>query len=131
MSLPIRAVKAVIQNEYGQILLLQRNPKLHSVDNWDLPGGLVEDDENEEQALIREIKEELNIDATIKEKSGVWTFLRQKDQQWVSVQNYICEMSGGSIILSDEHVDYRWILPAEIIGYAVKDISLYSTIQKM
>lgn len=56
--LPKTAVKAMILNESNKILLLQRNPKLRGTDNWDLPGGLVEQGEDPEQALIREVKEE-------------------------------------------------------------------------
>ncbi len=51
------AVKAIILNDKKQILLLQRNPKNSDTDNWDLPWGLIEDWEEKEVALVREIEE--------------------------------------------------------------------------
>lgn len=53
---PTHAVKAVITNEQGDILFLQRNPAKGAKPNWDLPGGLVEDGEEDEIALVREIE---------------------------------------------------------------------------
>jgi ADP-ribose pyrophosphatase YjhB (NUDIX family) len=52
------AVVALILNEAGQILILRSSYKKH----WTMPGGVVEEDESLSYALIREIKEEINLD---------------------------------------------------------------------
>ena len=52
---------ALINNE-NKILLSKRPKKKHLSGFWEFPGGKVEEGETPEKALIREIKEELNID---------------------------------------------------------------------
>lgn len=54
------AVAALIFNEQGEILILKTSYKKY----WLLPGGVVERDESLAQALIREIKEEIDLDIT-------------------------------------------------------------------
>lgn len=130
MSIPTRAVKAIIIKD-DKILLLQRNPDTKGEENWDLPGGLVEDGESSKDTLIREVEEELGIEFLIREKSESWKFFRSKDSNWVYVQNYICEYEDGEIELSDEHISYEWIDPEDIVNYPVKDESLYLAIQNI
>ena len=52
------AVAALFFNEQGQILILKTSYKK----GWTLPGGVVEEDESLSLALIREVKEEVNLD---------------------------------------------------------------------
>ncbi|MBP5473421.1 MAG: NUDIX domain-containing protein [Bacteroidales bacterium] len=56
----------ILENRNGELLLYKRDnkPGIPFPGYWDLIGGHVEDGETPEQALVREIKEELNIDFT-------------------------------------------------------------------
>ena len=56
----------ILENPNGELLLYKRDnkPDIPFPGYWDLIGGHVEDGETPEQALVREIKEELNIDFT-------------------------------------------------------------------
>jgi 8-oxo-dGTP diphosphatase len=46
----------------GRVLLVHRRPDKHANPNvWDLPGGLIEADESEMDALARELREELGV----------------------------------------------------------------------
>lgn len=56
------AAAAVYRN--GQILLSRRPDHLHQGGKWEFPGGKVESDESVEQALSRELREELGISPT-------------------------------------------------------------------
>ena len=51
----------VIKNTDGQILISLRKPSLHQGSLWEFPGGKLELGETAQQALIRELNEELNI----------------------------------------------------------------------
>lgn len=54
---------AIIRNSKGEILLLRRSiTDTFHPDTWSLPGGKIEKDENPEGAVIREVKEETNLD---------------------------------------------------------------------
>ena len=128
MNLQTKAVKGIIFNEKKEILLLQRNPKLRNESNWDLPGGLIEHDETEEETLSREIKEELNITAKIIFKGKKWNFKRNSDNKIVTVQNYICEIVNGSIKLSEEHIKFEWVSIKNMENYSVKDNSFYDSL---
>lgn len=129
MNLSSNAVKAIIYNHEHKILLLQRNPRHDKdVDNWDLPGGLVDIGEDEKAALIRELHEELNVTSHIISKSNKWDFIRRGDNKKISAQNYICKIQ-GNIRLSHEHKNQIWIDPHEIRRYPVKDDSFYDAVE--
>jgi len=53
---------AVIVNEQQQILLAFRHAHLHQGGKWEFPGGKIEANETVEQAIIREINEEVSLD---------------------------------------------------------------------
>ena len=58
---PVHVAVGVIKNQKGEILISKRHKKAHQGDLWEFPGGKVEAGENIQQALSRELKEELNI----------------------------------------------------------------------
>jgi mutator protein MutT len=58
----IDVVAAIIKNNEGKILIAQRNLKKSQGGLWEFPGGKIEAHETKEQAIVREIKEELNMD---------------------------------------------------------------------
>ena len=61
-------VVAAIIKKNNQYLIVQRNRKKHLGLKWEFPGGKVYDNETFEEALSREIKEELNITINMHEK---------------------------------------------------------------
>jgi 8-oxo-dGTP diphosphatase len=56
----------ILENDKGEILLYLRDnrPDIPFPNHWDLIGGHVEEGETPEKALVREVKEELDIDLT-------------------------------------------------------------------
>ena len=58
----INVAAAVIVNAEGKILLSLRHQHSHQGGKWEFPGGKFEQGETTEQALHRELKEELGID---------------------------------------------------------------------
>lgn len=129
MALPTLAVKAVI-TKGDKVLLLQRNPATRGVANWDLPGGLVEDGEDEQESLLRELREELGVGAQVLERAGSWRFFRPKDGRWVEVRNYRCRLLGENILLSEEHIAYRWVSSEDLRSFPVKDDSLFGSLER-
>ena len=58
----IRVAAAVIENSDGKILIAKRPEHVHQGGLWEFPGGKIEPNESVEQALQRELNEELAID---------------------------------------------------------------------
>jgi 8-oxo-dGTP diphosphatase len=56
----------ILENDKGEFLLALRDnkPGIPFPDHWDLIGGHVEEGETPEEALVREVKEELDIEIT-------------------------------------------------------------------
>jgi 8-oxo-dGTP diphosphatase len=71
-------VSAGVVVERGRVLLTKRKSGSHLAGAWEFPGGKVESGEDPRDALARELKEELGIDATVGEVIDV-TFHRYED----------------------------------------------------
>lgn len=123
-----RAVKAVIIRD-KKLLLLQRNPVLRFEENWDLPGGIVEDGESDYEALFREVYEEIGSSITVLKYLGSWSFKRTSDGRLIVANNYLCHLNyDDKICLSEEHIAYKWIQPIDIVNFSLKDQSLIDNI---
>lgn len=59
-----KSVCILFENSEGKILLLLRDnkPSIPYPNKWDILGGIVEVDESPEEAIVREMKEELELD---------------------------------------------------------------------
>lgn len=64
----IRLAGCIIKDSEGKILLLHRNTVNRN--QWEIPGGKIDEGENPEQTAKREVKEELGIDVQIINKNG-------------------------------------------------------------
>ena len=58
--LPLVTVVAAVIERDGRVLVTRRPPGVHLEGHWEFPGGKVHDGEDEAEALIREIREELD-----------------------------------------------------------------------
>ena len=102
----IKNVVAAVIKKNNKYLITQRNKDKYFGLKWEFPGGKVEFNETFEQALLREINEELNISIEINEKIANENF--KDDKINVSLHYFISTHLSGIIILS-EHEDYKWI----------------------
>ena len=64
-KLPQRVVAAVLVNRAGEVLIAQRPPGKWQAGRWEFPGGKLEPGEGEEQAVRRELAEELGIEVDV------------------------------------------------------------------
>lgn len=116
----IEVVGAAILNE-NKVLAMQRSDQMTLSGMWEFPGGKIETNESEKEALVREIREELNIDINILNYVNEATYAY--DFGTVSLKVYTAEIISGSISL-EEHSDGKWLSANEIsaVNWAPVDI---------
>jgi len=108
LEIPI-SVKGIMVNSQGKILLLKNGREL-----WELPGGRIEEGEQPEDALKREVQEELGIEITIKRLNDTWIYEVQKEQYILIITFEAAYESAEAIRLNEEHIDMGWFSLAEI-----------------
>ncbi len=57
------SVVAAVMDREGRVLICQRRPDQPHANKWEFPGGKIEPGESPEEALVRELREELGIEA--------------------------------------------------------------------
>lgn len=102
----------IIRDKNSKILFLRRSGHNKNFQNvWQLPEGKIEFGESPEQALSREIKEELGL----KIKNMSLNFISSKVVSLKGVKYqllrivYDAKVNPGKINLSKEHIGYRWV----------------------
>lgn len=105
----IEVVAAVIKDG-DKILSCQRGYGEFK-DGWEFPGGKVEPEETEEQAIVREIQEELSV--TIGNLEYLCTAEHDYPTFHISMKCFICNIIAGAIV-DDEHEDMRWLTMDDI-----------------
>lgn len=126
-------VGAVIFDKDGKLFIAKRGKKARNErDKWEIPGGSVEFGETFEQAIKREIKEELDIEIEVLELLGICDhIIPDEKQHWVS-PTYICRIIKGKpkILEPEKCEEIGWFtleeaeqLPLSII--TKHDISLF------
>jgi len=94
----------LIFNDHGQVLLLKRTTNSRNeAGYWCKPGGTIEFGEKAEEAMIREIKEEVNIDIKIKEFLCFSNhIIEDENQHWIAL-HFVAEMVGGELKNMEPH----------------------------
>lgn len=105
----IKVVAAIIQKE-NKILATKRGYG-EFINMWEFPGGKIEPGETEKQALVREIKEELNIEINV-DKFAI-DIEYQYPNFYLFMSCFMCSIKEGSIELL-EHNDGKWITKEEL-----------------
>ena len=106
---------ALINNE-NEILLSKRPEKKHLSGFWEFPGGKVEEGETPEKALIREVKEELNIDINKKCIAPLsFSEFDYKNFQLLLLL-YVCRRWDGELT-SMENNKLQWVKPNMLRDY--------------
>lgn len=105
MSMKTIKVVAAIIIENGNVFATQRGYGEFK-DGWEFPGGKVEANETPEDALVREIKEELDTEIEVLELLDTVEYDYPKFH--LSMECFICKMKSGDLILK-EHEAAKWL----------------------
>lgn len=129
----IRVVAAVIRavNESGEpVIFATQRGYGEFQGGWEFPGGKIEVGESPQEALRREIIEELDTEITIGEL--VDTVEYDYPNFHLSMDCFWCEILSGNLILK-EHEDARWLLKEQLddVEWLPADITLVEKIKKV
>ena len=120
-------VSAAIIVENKKILCVQRNKGKYDYISYkyEFPGGKLEVGENEEDALKREISEELNLEIDVAEKFLVVT--HEYLDFDLTMHSYLCKANTVQLVLK-EHIDAKWLYKNELIelDWAAADLPIVS-----
>ncbi len=112
MDKPHYEVVAAIIKKDHKILCCQRGNKKECPFKWEFPGGKIEKGETKEQALHREIKEELNCSININE--FFMTIHHEYESFKITMHIYLCTLKNKDPELI-EHNDCMWVNKEEIV----------------
>lgn len=108
------AVRVILNDEHNRILMLRRSKDSRSnPEKWEIPGGKVDEGENFDDALLREVLEETGLKISLNDPVCV----AKQYLPHINAVHLIMtgEIKEGNLILSHEHDDYKWI-PKEELG---------------
>ena len=108
-----------------QVLCVQRpKNKFHYIsEKYEFPGGKIEEGETKEEALHRELFEELNLATKI--KSFFLTVVHEYPDFELTMHSFICEVVTKELILN-EHINQEWLTIKELdkLDWAAADIPI-------
>lgn len=126
MNNQIEVVAAIIHNE-DQIFATQRGYGDWK-DWWEFPGGKIEAGETPEKALLREIKEELDVEI------GIERFIKTVEWDYptfhLTMHCYLCHIANGDLTLI-EHEAARWLNKEQLneVNWLPADLELIKELQ--
>ena len=109
MSNPIRVVGAVF-HDGERFLACRKRPGKPLEGHWEFPGGKIEPGESPEQALAREIREELNLIAEVGQKVTTTTY--EYEFATIELTTFYCTLVDGDLRLTD-HDATKWVTSTE------------------
>ncbi len=120
----VEVVAAVIIHE-NKILCVQRNDSKfdYIAFKYEFPGGKVEENETSEEALVREISEELNLNIHI--QTHFLTVDHSYPDFRIIMHSYLCSCDSIKPKLN-EHLDFKWLTKDELyqLDWAAADIPI-------
>ncbi|MBR2468411.1 MAG: (deoxy)nucleoside triphosphate pyrophosphohydrolase [Clostridia bacterium] len=127
----IRTIAGVIKNSKGEILCTLRDQGKYEYVSfkWEFPGGKIEEGETNEETLVRELREELEIEVKIN------NFFYQVEHDYpdfhLSMGVYECELISHDI-KQNVHKDIRWVKPENMmeLDWAAADIPVAEEVVK-
>ncbi|MCY8932045.1 (deoxy)nucleoside triphosphate pyrophosphohydrolase [Bacillus atrophaeus] len=111
MKKTIEVAAAVIQNDNNMILCALRSPIMSLANLWEFPGGKLEEGENAQEALVREIEEELGC--KIEAGEVIADIHHEYEKVIVNLISIRAKIVDGEPV-AKEHAELRWVPVSEL-----------------
>jgi 8-oxo-dGTP diphosphatase len=119
----VQVVCGVIRNPEGAYLACLRPKGKHLGGLWEFPGGKVDPGESPEEALVRELGEELAVVVEITRALSpvVWNY----GETTIRLSPFLCGIVSGEL-QALEHEQVRWVLPEDFdtLTWAPADVPI-------
>jgi 8-oxo-dGTP diphosphatase len=128
MMKQIEVVAAIIHDGEGRIFATQRGYGDFK-DWWEFPGGKMEAGETPEEALVREIREELSAEISVDE--FLCTVEYDYPQFHLTMHCFLCSLIGEALHLN-EHEAAKWLMKDELdsVKWLPADVKVVETIKQ-
>ena len=114
------AVRAIILDAQQRCLLIRRSSACrHFVGKWEWPGGKVDPGEDFASAVVREAREETNLEVEVTGLGGATSF--EMPAVHVVLLCMEARVVGGQLKLSEEHDEFAWAPLAELGRWPLTD----------
>ena len=124
---------ACIDYRDGKIFIAKRQMVGDMGGRWEFPGGKIEEGEDLQQAVVREMQEEFGVTVTVGSKitSGSFTHRGKPCSLEVLEVHFPHDGMSQSFILT-EHTEYKWAELDEIpnLNFVDSDLAIYSDVKK-
>lgn len=115
-------IKGVI-TKGGKVLLIKASQEVEGREHWEVPGGRIDQNESIQEALARELSEEVPSIKNVEQHEILYAHRVQHDVKEDTSLVLIfyrvsAEFENEEILLSEEHVDYKWVTAEEAVELA-------------
>lgn len=114
----------VLENKEGKVFIVQRPPKKDMAGLWEFPGGKIETGESPEQALQRELFEELGIQVAQTDLEPLCFVSHQYQNFQLIMLVYRCYQWQGEITLQEGQQEAQWVLPSQLKDFPMPPADL-------
>jgi 8-oxo-dGTP diphosphatase len=127
----VEVVAGIILDERGRIFCVQRgeSSKPYISKKWEFPGGKLEAGETRDEALIRELKEELKIDVVPIE--FVTTIDHTYPDFRLIMHAFKCRILNNKEPELTEHLQLKWLSPSDldVLDWAAADVPIVEVLK--
>jgi 8-oxo-dGTP diphosphatase len=119
---------ALLRDDPPRVLASRRTEPPHLAGLWEFAGGKVEPGESDNQALVRELREELGIEAEVGARLGGDLLIGET----AVLRVYLCRILSGELTLVD-HDEHRWLAAHELddVPWIEVDLPLIDELRRL
>ena len=124
------SVEAAIIKDSKILVTRRAFEREHAGGEWEILSGRVNQNETLEDAVKREVKEEIALEVEVIQPINTWHFYRGPEKVEHQGITFLCKYLSGEVVLEkDEQIDYKWATVEEA-EKLITDTSILKSIEK-